>query len=227
MNLYINPNLTPRGSLVISQTNPTAVPVRDFVFDNVLNTNIYLVNGIGDFDDNSGNSDYSLRVGIGEPGESPAWVNTNWTSSGDGWNGTIATNTTAIEALFTSQASNPINVELEITITDSDGNDVTDLSVPIKIYNRVAATSDLVAPPSVNDADGEFSIPNGVDTVLVTGLALSAAPARVVVSIRKAAGADNIFGMVVSSTITTDGFRVDLSALTTVSTYKVDYLLIY
>lgn len=228
MNLFLNPNLSPRGSLVISQTNPTAIPPPDFVFENTRQTNIYIVNGSGGYDVNSGNANYSLRVSIGLPGTELDWVNTNWTPIANGWNGVISTDTTAIEALFTTLGTNPLNCELEITIFDLAGEPVTTLITPIKIWNRVASDDDLVTPPAVNNADGEFSIPSGVDTVLVTGLALSAVPRRVIASVRKVIGADQVQASIVTGSITTDGFRADLTASTgAFSTYKLDYYLIF
>jgi hypothetical protein len=230
MNLIINPNLSPRGSIVLSVLNPTAVPVRDFVLGNILQTNIYLASGVGAYDSNSGNPDYSLRVSIGLPGIEMDWVNTNWTAfTGPpaGWAGVIATNTQAIADLFTTLDTDPLSCSLEITIFDALGYPVTDLITPIKIWNRVAADSDLVVTPSPNNTTGTFSIPAGVDTVLVSGLGLSAVPRQVISSIRKPAGGFNIYGLVVTDTVTSDGFRVDLSGETDTSTYKLDYYLIF
>ncbi len=232
ISLYLNPNITPRGSLVISALNPTAIPMRDFAFENVLQTLIYLVDGAGGYDPNSGNPAYSLRVGIGLPGEELDWVNTDWSafdhgSGVKGWSGLIATNTQAIKDLFTTLGTNPLHCELEITVIDSNGFQVTDLITPVKIWNRVASDDDLAVSPSPNNTDGEFAIPNGVDTVLVTGLGLSAVPRRVIASVRKPASGLNIQGAIVTATVTTDGFRFDLTGITDASTYKVDYYLIF
>lgn len=227
MNLFFNPNLSPRGSVVISQTNPTAIPIRDFVFDNILGTNLYMVDGLGGYDANSGNPAYSVRVGIGLPGTELDWVNTNWTPITNGWHGTIATNSTGLQTLFTTLASNPINCELEITIFDDAGDESSHLITPIKIWNRVAPTSDLIIPPATNPVDGEFPIPSGVDFVTVTGLALSAVPRCVFVNIRKPAGGLNLFGSVVTGSVTAGGFEVDFNGITDASTYKLDYYLIF
>jgi hypothetical protein len=225
-----NPNINPRGSRVISALNPTAIPMPDFVLGNELQTTIFLADGEGGYDDNSGNPTYSVRTAIGIPGVSMDWVNTNWTTvTGPprGWFGILATNTDAIADLFVSLDTNPLQCELEITIFDSHGRAVTQLETPIKIWNRITADSDLVVTPSPNNTDGEFAIPSDVDTVLVTGLGLSAVPRRVIVSVRKPALGLNIQGAVVSDTVTTDGFRVDLSGQTDTSTYKLDYYLIF
>ena len=71
---------------------------------------------------------------------------------------------------------------------------------------------------------GTQAIGSGVDSVTVTGLALAAVPAQVLVSMRKASGGLNIFATVRDGTLTTDGFTVDLSTATDATTYKLDYL---
>jgi hypothetical protein len=73
---------------------------------------------------------------------------------------------------------------------------------------------------------GTQAIAAGVDSVAVTGLALSSVPAQVLVTMRKLTGGLNLFATVRDDSITTGGFTVDLSATTDAATYKLDYLTI-
>lgn len=73
---------------------------------------------------------------------------------------------------------------------------------------------------------GTMAIPNGVNSVTVTGLGLAAIPTLPpVVSISKLTGGLNLFGSVRKDSVTTDGFTVDLSAATDSVNYNLDYLL--
>jgi hypothetical protein len=73
---------------------------------------------------------------------------------------------------------------------------------------------------------GTQAISSGVNSVTVTGLGLSSAPAQVLVTIRKLTGGLNLFATVRDDSITTGGFTVDLSAATDAATYKLDYLVV-
>jgi Major tropism determinant N-terminal domain len=73
---------------------------------------------------------------------------------------------------------------------------------------------------------GTHAIGSGVDFVEVTGLALAAVPAQVLVSMRKATGGQNLFATVRGDSISTAGFTVDLSGITDASTYQLDWLVI-
>jgi hypothetical protein len=73
---------------------------------------------------------------------------------------------------------------------------------------------------------GTAAIAAGADSVSVTGLGLASVPAQVLVTVRKAAGAANLFASVRSASLTTDGFTADLSAATDASTYQLDWLIL-
>jgi hypothetical protein len=73
---------------------------------------------------------------------------------------------------------------------------------------------------------GTQAIASGADSVSVSGLGLAAAPAQVLVSMRKAAGGQNLFATVRGDSISADGFSVDLSGVTDAGTYLLDYLVI-
>jgi hypothetical protein len=72
---------------------------------------------------------------------------------------------------------------------------------------------------------GSASLVSGQDFLVVTGLGLAAAPTSVTVSVSKPTSGDyNIFATVVEDTITTDGFRVELSATPDNGNYKLKYI---
>jgi len=73
---------------------------------------------------------------------------------------------------------------------------------------------------------GTVAMASGVDSVTVSGLALSAVPAQVLVTVRKATGGLNLFASVRGDSVTTDGFTVDLSGATDAGTYGLDYLVV-
>jgi hypothetical protein len=73
---------------------------------------------------------------------------------------------------------------------------------------------------------GTQAIASGVDAVTVSGLGLAAAPAQVLVSMRKVTGGQNLFATVRSDSVTSGGFTADLSAATDAATYQLDYLVI-
>jgi hypothetical protein len=72
---------------------------------------------------------------------------------------------------------------------------------------------------------GSVALVSGQDYIVVTGLALASTPDSVVVSVSKpTSGNYNIFATVVEDTITTDGFRVELSATPDNGNYKLKYI---
>ncbi len=73
---------------------------------------------------------------------------------------------------------------------------------------------------------GTVAMGSGVDSVTVSGLALSAVPAQVLVTVRKATGGLNLFATVRGDSVTTDGFTADLSGATDAGTYQLDYLVV-
>lgn len=79
------------------------------------------------------------------------------------------------------------------------------------------------SPGSGAYASGQFSIPNGVSQVTVTGLALGFTPSTVVASVAKPAGGDNLFATVQQASITDDGFVADLSGTTPATGYILSY----
>lgn len=226
LNIYISAVANPRGSIVISQSNPVAQSFRDLVLGDVHAVNLYLVDGVGGYDSRSGSAGSSVKAAIGTPGATPVWVNSSWTIITNGWSGQIAANTQALASLFTA-GTNPVELELEIQVTDASGNPIAFANPLIKIWQRLINTNSLSTNPFVNAGDGEYAIPNAADTGSVTGLALSLVPRRVFLSVRKPIGGNAIFASVVAGSISTDGFNFDLSAQTDSANYKLDYILLY
>ena len=73
---------------------------------------------------------------------------------------------------------------------------------------------------------GTVALGSGVGSVTVSGLALSAVPAQVLVTVRKPTGGLNLFATVRGDSVSTDGFSVDLSGATDGAAYQVDYLVV-
>jgi hypothetical protein len=73
---------------------------------------------------------------------------------------------------------------------------------------------------------GSKAITSGADSVTVTGAALGATPAQVLVTVRKATGGQNLFATVRGDLITADGFTADLSAATDSGAYVLDWLVV-
>lgn len=73
---------------------------------------------------------------------------------------------------------------------------------------------------------GSKAIASGADSVAVAGAAFGASPAQVLVTVRKATGALNLFATVRGDSISADGFTVDLSAATDSGAYVLDWLVV-
>lgn len=229
LNLYLSSKASPRGSFVISQTNPTAQAMRDLVLGDVIAANLFIVDGAGGFDAISGAAGSSVIAAIGTPGFDPVWVNSTWTAISSpylGWSGQIAANTDALAALYVGK-QNPLELEFAIRVKDISGNPIVFANPIIKIWNRLIDDDLVSTNPFNNSGDGAFAIPNGVDVGVVSGLGLSLIPRRVLVSIRKPAGGLAISASVVDGTITTDGFIFNLSGQTDSGLYRLDYILLF
>ncbi len=225
LSIYISSLNGPRGSIVVSKENPVSQAFRDLVLGDVHAANIYLVDGVGGYDARSGQAGSSVRVALGIPGTAPVWINTNWQIISNGWAGQIAANTQSLVALFTD--SDPIDVTLEIQITDAAGNSIAFANPKIHIWRRLIDINSLVTNPFMNAVKGEYAIPALVDTGVVSGLALALLPTGIIVQVQKPVGGFNLFPTLVSGSITLDGFSFDLSGQTDSANYKLDYTLLY
>ncbi|HWD20525.1 MAG TPA: hypothetical protein VHB20_14730 [Verrucomicrobiae bacterium] len=70
---------------------------------------------------------------------------------------------------------------------------------------------------------GQLAIPNGVDRVTVTGLALAAAPTIALGTIVQPAGGLQLFCTLEAGSLTTDGFTFTLNAHTDSPNYFLNY----
>lgn len=191
------------------------------------NTNIYVVDGLGAFDAVSGQSGANVTVSLGLAGITPIWINSTWTQITNGWNGTIVANDTQFAALFTSLGTNPIDLELNVRITDNAGRPITYANPIISLYNS-GVVGVVTVPPTIGPSrDGHYSIPSLADSGAVTGLGLPITPRRVYVTVHKPAGGYNIFANVVDGTLTTDGFQYNLSGQTDSPNYRLEYLILF
>lgn len=92
---------------------------------------------------------------------------------------------------------------------------------------RVSAFSGITTTPAADEfKSGTFDIPNGQEFVVVTGMALSAAPSQVFVTIRKPNNGLTLVASVDGSTITSNGFTAWFNGKTDSVNYKLDYLLV-
>lgn len=156
--LYISTKNTPTGAAVISAVNPTAIVMRDFIVGNTLDTNIYLVDGLGAFDSASGAAGYTLTVRIGLPSAGTIQLNGDWTPITNGWNGNLAFTDARLADLFDELGTNPVKPTLEIEVSDTQGRIVSELQLPIKIFRNVSQEVSINANP-----DGTIQVfSNGV-----------------------------------------------------------------
>lgn len=73
---------------------------------------------------------------------------------------------------------------------------------------------------------GTQVIGSSADAVTVSGLGLGFTPSFVIVTIRKQTGNYNLFATVRGTSLSPDGFTVDLSAATETGDYHLDYLIV-
>lgn len=113
---------------------------------------------------------------------------------------------------------------LESVTPDSPIGDsiITRYSFKVSAFSGLAST-----PPDDEFENGSFPIPNGVNNVIVTGLALSQSPAQVFQTIRKPTGGLTLAASVDSSTITTDGWTSWFTGKTDNANYFLDYLVVF
>jgi len=221
--LYISEALNQTNAFVFSPENPVPVSFPDLVFGDSIPSQIVLVDGQGAVAGDSGAAGSTVVVSIGTLNAS-VWSNSNWTiaSNPAGWTGTLNPNGDDLLALFDGRTE--MYLVIQIRVTDTQGNSRT-YTAAVKIVQNMNPSGASTGVP--DNRDGEMAIANGSDSVTVSGLALSAAPRRVIINIQKPDGGSNIFGTVISDSITADGFSVDLSGATDTDGYKLEYQLIF
>lgn len=162
--------------------------------------------------------------------QDPAWVDTTWTATTDGWTGTISTNRRGVFDLFTVK-SQPIRAYFEVEITDPSGNVRTYCSAPIILLPQIIEGATITtAPPAMAGATRTLANGTGVTitgtTVAVTGCSFGgSAPSNVLVFISPPdATVTVVSGWTLLGTITSTSFSFTLSTLPDNNNYKFTYL---
>ncbi len=133
----------------------------------------------------------------------------------------LSGNTTSFrDKIGTSRGKTNTVLELQVW---SGGVLVFNTQLPFYTYNIVDDSS--LAPGSIVEAvTGSSAITNGASSVTVSGLGLSAAITRAVVTVMKpASGGRTLFACPRVDSFSTDGFIADLSGLTDSADYELTY----
>lgn len=100
-------------------------------------------------------------------------------------------------------------------------------SVLVTYTFRFAPVS-VITPPAddleLMTRSGTLNIPAGVSTKTFTGLAFPSMPSRIIGAVSTPAGGDQIHGDVDYTSISTDGFTLNLSGETPDGDYRYDYI---
>lgn len=226
LNIYLSSAESPKGANVISQLNPVSISFKDLIYGDTLPSQIFLVDGNGNYDPRSGSS-LSVSTLIGTPGQTPIWQNNSWSAITNGWSGNIITTAPAFLALFLSTGMNPLTSTLEVKLTDTIGTVATIAQLKIKIYNDQTFTP-ITTDVLMTAIRGSYNLIQGADSGTVTGLGLSSLPTQVLpFPIRKPSGGINIFPNIVNGSLTTDGFSFTLDAAPDSALYWLDYLITF
>jgi hypothetical protein len=225
--LYISEALDCSRSRVFSIDNPVPIPMSELVVNDLIDTQLFLVDGQGGYSALSGADGVTVKVGIGDlTTAEPVWLSQVWNQNinSNGWTGTVSLQSSGLVTILSGR--NVATLSFRVKIIDTNNHEQTFALLPFKFWGIGIASSTTPDVP-VDSTDGEFAIVNGADTVTVTGLNLSAVPRRVFPVVRKPVGGENLFPTVVQDSITTDGFTVDLGGETDSDQYKLEYLLIF
>lgn len=227
LSLYISEVLDCSKSRVFSVTNPVPVPMSELVINDLLETVLFIVDGQGGYSTLSGADGVTVKVGIGDlTSTEPVWLSQVWNQNDDanGWTGVVSLQDSGLVTILSGRSF--ATFSFRVKIIDADNHEQTFALLPFKFWGIGIAASTTPDVPD-DSTDGVFDIPNGADTVTVTGLNLSAVPRRVFPVVRKPSAGFNLFATVVQDSITTGGFQVELSGETDSDQYKLEYLLIF
>lgn len=135
-NIYANTNADPGSAAVRSEVYPVPVVIPTVVRGNKITYNVYLVDGEGNFDDISGDSGYTLKIGIGPAGGTAYATVTFTTQITNGWQGTLDLTGADITDALAGEASVESIWELQIT-KDATSESRTYIQQPVTILNKV------------------------------------------------------------------------------------------
>jgi hypothetical protein len=149
---------------------------------------------------------------------------------------TLSLDTSELETLLASTVVGDYET-VRIDIENQDATNAARLTYqfPVRIQQQVydnetdpvPAVPEYPSPGAIMVKIGaSAALTAGQDYVLVTGLGCVTTPAIIVCTVRKPSGGATIFASVVASSITTAGFRADLSANPPATGYYLDYIVI-
>ena len=137
--LYIDSSKPASQALVKSQTFPTAVNPPDFVNGDKIDQILYIANGAGGYDDDSGNPAFGCTVGIGPIEGGSSWATRVMTATTVGtvgtWQGNLDLTAATVAAAISGLKS--IRCLYEVQITDASSNPQTYVQQEATLYNSV------------------------------------------------------------------------------------------
>ncbi len=231
MDIFISEKLSPDKSIVSSKLTPVPVNFPSLIFGDSIATNIYTVDGEGDFASSSGANNYSIKVGIGFRGETVTWLNSTWTQITDGWTGYLNLISAEMLALFNGHTS--IVATLEVKLTNPASNTQTIASIPFNLVLPVIESDDEDSDNPMNRNAKTLalvtSVPNGVtvadNLVTVTGQAFGQVPTSIIVAINTPTTETAIFTCItIIASLSADGFQFVMSGIPSNDDYKFTFV---
>ena len=136
---------SPANAFVLSEVIPTPVASFEIVYGDLLECDIYLVDGEGSFAPESGLSGYSVNVLVGLLGQGHLAKQDTWSLSSNGWTGSINLNTSGIRDLLAGAES--VDIWIEVEVTDPSGNRRTYGQINAKCRNQTTTPEAAVPTP--------------------------------------------------------------------------------
>jgi len=149
---------------------------------------------------------------------------------------TLSLDTAELEAFLDSTAIGSYKT-VRIDIENQDATNAARLTyqftarIQQQVYDNetdpVPAVPEYPSPGAILvKISGSAALTAGQDYVVVSGLGCTSTPTTIIVTVRKPSGGANLWASVVASSITTAGFRADLSANPPASGYFLDFFVI-
>jgi len=146
LTFYLSETLDPNESLVANPANMVPVKMRNWIFGESNSVLLTILKADGTASPVSGNTSYTIKVGVGAPGSTPAFLTTSFNSTGTAWTGFITMTGASVLALFGSATS--ITAYLQIELIDGSGNAQTYAQLPFKFTLPVIASTSTPTIPS-------------------------------------------------------------------------------
>jgi len=167
-----------RCSSVLSLTDNSQIPLPPLVFNDRLNLTIYLVDGIGGYNVNSGLAGLSPRLALGARGQSALAITDAFTAITNGWTTVLDLTTNELLQVIASQRSGSLT--LEFSTTGSGPNKTTWASLAAEVIgyidDPVASTDPAIASYSAAQVDALLALkqPLDADLTALSGLPTAA-----------------------------------------------------